>query len=192
METRPNVTIVLLCHQHPGSVTCEQDTAGNIGLAIKDASLRLGDGTRTFVTVAVSQGAVLITNQGIAASVTAGITLSADLSRDFQFSGPVTLALNTTTAPVSRTFTVGDAGSVTLNLPAGPFLRVQAGLAGNPVTLKVLGQTFKAVFAFEQATTAGGAQIVRIGFPEVELFLGDDRGDTDPSNDEGVRITNGA
>ncbi|PYQ02014.1 MAG: hypothetical protein DMF83_24450, partial [Acidobacteria bacterium] len=187
-----NVTLGILGQQLTGSVTFEQDTAGNIGLAIKDASLRLGDGTRTFVTVAVSQGAVLITNQGIAASVTAGITLSADLSRDFQFSGTVTLALNTTTAPVSRTFTVGDAGSVTLNLPAGPFLRVQAGLAGNPVTLKVLGQTFKAVFAFEQATTAGGAQIVRIGFTEVELFLGDDRGDTDPSNDEGVRLTNGA
>src|SRR5207249_773628 len=109
-----NVTLGILGQQLTGSVTFEK--AGNVvGLAIKDASLRLGEGTRTFVTVALPQGAVLITNEGIAATLPAGITLSADLSRDFQFSGTVTVAINTTMAAVSRTFTVG-AGSVTLNL----------------------------------------------------------------------------
>src|SRR5207247_1006990 len=106
-------------------------------------------------------------------------------------SGTVTLAFNNTSAPVSRTFAIGSVGSVALNLPAGPFLRVQAGFTGNPVTLTVLGQTLKGVFAFEQLTTTGGTRVVRVGFTEVELFLGDAHGDTDPSNDEGVRMTNG-
>jgi len=45
----------------------------------------------------------------------------------------------------------------------------------------VLEQSLSGVFSFEQQTTSGGTKVVRIGFTDVRLFLGDakDAGDAD-------------
>ena len=53
--------------------------------------------------------------------------------------------MNTTAAPVSKTFHVGG-DEVVLNVPAGPYLRVE----GTAVTLNILGQQLGGDFAVER------------------------------------------
>src|SRR5262249_36773693 len=64
------------------------------------------------------------------------------------FSGTFSVGVNTTAAPVSRMFEVGD-DEVALNLPAGPYLRIE----GTAVTLNVLGQQRGGDFAIERSGT---------------------------------------
>jgi hypothetical protein len=191
--TGTNVSLSILGQTLTGSFTFEKDEVNNVvGVAVKDVTLELGDGDDPFVTVTITQGGLLLTKEGIAAEVTAGITLNPALSEDFSFTGSVTVSINNTSSAVNKTFDIGDAGSVTLNLPAGPFICVQAGQPGSPVQLAVFGQSLQAVFFFEQLTTEGGNKVIRIGFTEVALFLGDDRGNGDPSDDIGVELTGGS
>ena len=165
-----------------------------IAIAFKDVSLALGDGTTTFVTIKIDEGAVLVTNKGIAATITASVELSPALASDFVFTGSVTLELNNSLVAVDRTIEVGDLGSVTIDLPAGPYLRVQAGSPGHPVVVDVLGQHLEGVFSFEQLTTVKKTKVIRIGFTEVELFIGDDGGtpgNSAKTDDVGVWIEHG-
>ena len=60
------------------------------------------------------------------------------------------LAVNTTGAAVAQTFTVAGQ-TIALELPAGPFVRVEL----NGARVAVLGQTLSGNFAFEQVATAG-------------------------------------
>src|SRR5262249_27694082 len=53
------------------------------------------------------------------------------------------------------------------------------------VTLQVLGQSLKGVFTFEQLTTKNGTKVVRLGFTNVDLFLGD------AATNEGLQLTGG-
>src|SRR5262249_2352377 len=87
-------------------------------------------------------------------------------------------------------------GPVTLelNIPSdnttSPFIRVTAGHYTGPsddqrVTLQVLGQSLKGVFTVEQLTTKNGTKVVRLGFTNVDLFLGD------AATNEGLQLTGG-
>ncbi|CAB5080406.1 hypothetical protein D3OALGB2SA_510, partial [Olavius algarvensis associated proteobacterium Delta 3] len=191
--TGTGIRLTILGQTITGSVAFEKDSTNNaVGVAVLDARLELGDGEDPFVTVTIDQGAILITNQGLAARMTAGITLNPALSEDFSFTGSVTVAINTTNAAVNKTFDIGGAGTVSLNLAAGPFLRVQAGTPGNPVELEIFGQRFAAVVAFEQVTTEGGNKVIRIGLTEVALFIGDDKNTVNTGDDIGIALTAGA
>jgi len=59
------------------------------------------------------------------------------------------------------------AGLNTISLPKGPFLRV----AGEDITLTVLGQTLTGNFAFEQMTTEAGQKVIRVGVSKVGLEI---------------------
>ena len=96
------------------------------------------------------------------------------------------VVLNNTTAPVSEQFEL-NGQTVTLDVPAGPFLRVM----GTNVQLRLFGQRLSGNFGFEQATqactptpTCTPTKVVRIAATNVTLALGD--GTTDY-----VRLTNG-
>jgi len=58
---------------------------------------------------------------------------------------------------------------VALDLPAGPYLKVE----GTTLSLSILGQTLTGNFAFEQSTTSGGARVVRMAATNLALELGD-------------------
>ena len=66
------------------------------------------------------------------------------------------MAINTTNAAVNTTVSVG-AGSLAVNVAAGPYVRVQA----LNTTATILGQTLQGNFSFEQSTNpANGSRIV--------------------------------
>ena len=69
---------------------------------------------------------------------------------------------------------------MTLNLPAGPYLRVE----GTTITLTVLGQTLTGDFSIERATLAGGASRRRSSARNVSFSLA--------SGSYGIGITGGA
>ena len=133
-------------------------------LALSGVSLRLGDGTTDFVSVTDGQGTFLVTPAGVAGRLSAHVDVSAVPGATFQ--GSFGLAVNTTALAVVETFRVGGE-ELSLNLPAGPFLRVE----GTGLTLTLLSQVLTGDFAFEQLTAEGGARVVRLAAAAVSLTL---------------------
>ncbi len=181
-----------------GSFTFERDAVTKVvGIAVKDATLNLGNGTTTFVIVEEIEGAILIQpavaatstqpakTSGIAAKLSATLRMPANLSDDFSLSATVIVEINTTNAAVDKTFTLGDEDEVRLQVAAGPYLRIQAGTPDDPADAEIFGQTLSGVFSFEQITTKAGAKVVKIGFTHVELFLGVGEGTADEA---GIRL----
>ena len=171
------ISLGILGQTLTGSVTFGYDPVSDTTyIAVAQLSLSLGDGTNTFVTASAS-GAIILRNSGIAAQLTATITLGPALaSSNFSLSNAsVTIAFNNTNAAVDETFAVGATGSttnVTVDVPGGPFLRVEAGTEGNPVSIMLDGQALTAHVWFEQVTAQSGAKVVTIGFDDTSLTLG--------------------
>ena len=72
-----------------------------------------------------------------------------------------TVLINNTTAAVKATLPTSDTTSITLDLPAGPFLRVEIGHDA-PINLDIAGQTFTGSFSFEQVVVTPTTKILRI------------------------------
>ncbi|MFL6033814.1 MAG: FG-GAP-like repeat-containing protein, partial [Gaiellaceae bacterium] len=153
-------------------------TGGNaVRITASNVSLAFGDGSRNFLVVSEGQGAFVILPTGIAGKLSAHVELQN--VPGVTLAGTFELALNTTPSPVLETFT-GGAFPITLDLPAGSFLRV----AGSGVTLRVAGVSLSGNFTFERSILAGQT-VVSVSFSNVELGLGD--GTTDF-----LRATDGA
>jgi hypothetical protein len=117
------------------------------------------------VSVDGGRGFFLIANGGIAGSLAAHVTLNVP-GGGVTFDGSFAITLNTTTSAVSEQFKVGGQ-SLTINAPAGPYLRVE----GDGLKLTISGQTLTGDFVFEQATQ-GGAGVTRVMAQNVSLSIG--------------------
>ncbi len=176
-----NVTLAVAGQLLAGSFALEQiaQSGGTkiTRVAASGVTLKLGDATTDFVSVTNGRGSFLVTSAGLAGRLDADVALNIPA---ISFSGAFGISVNNTTAAVMQTFTVGGT-TTTLNLPAGPYVRVDA--VGAKLT--VGGQTLGGDFAFEKVTRAGFGPTVRLGANNVTLKLGD--GTTDL-----VSLTNGA
>ncbi len=137
--TGTNLELAVMGQKLSGEFTFEKDAAGNVGVAVRNVKLELGNGTTTLVTVRISQGAILLRNDGVAATMTASLELAPSLTQDFSFTGGVTLSLNTTRTAVNKTFMIGG-NSVALNVVAGPYLKVGTDGAGLLQRLRPVAQ----------------------------------------------------
>ncbi|MCX5669737.1 MAG: hypothetical protein NTU94_00230, partial [Planctomycetota bacterium] len=142
-------------------------------LAAMGVTMDLGGG---IVTLVGGEGSFLLTAAGLAGRLTGQIAVNVT---GVSFGSGFTVAVNTTTAAVAETFVV-DGQSIALNLPAGPYLRVEA--AGT--TLDILGQHLQGDFAFERTTDSSGAALVRVAAANVGLSLGN-------GSQEFVKVANG-
>ncbi len=118
------------------------------------------------VSVTNATGSFIITPAGLAGRLAATVTISPTLGASF--TGNFSLAINTTSAAVNETVAVG-ATTLNVNLPAGPYLRVE----GADIVLTVASQTLKGNFAFEQITRANNVKVTRVAASNVSLSLGD-------------------
>ena len=98
-------------------------------------------------------GELTISSAGIAGRVEG--TVSVGNVPDFTLTADLAIAVNTTTEEV------GD-------LPAGPYLRIDAANA----SLVVAGQTLSGNFAFEKTTDESAATVIRIGVSDASFSLG--------------------
>ncbi|MCB1127871.1 MAG: hypothetical protein KDM81_15360, partial [Verrucomicrobiae bacterium] len=180
-----DVTLGILGQELTGSFVFRKTAGGEVAVVLANAALSLGDGSREFVHVAIPAGVILVTPGGLAASLVA--TAEIRNIPDVTLSGAVVLQINNTMQAVSRSFTV-EGAPVTLDLPKGPFLRVQGGTPSNRLTLTVGGQLISGVFSFEQTATRSGAKVVRLGLADIDVFFGDAGSDATTTDDQGVRI----
>ena len=116
------------------------------------------------VTMVNGSGALVVTSTGVAGRLSGTVALS--LPAGVSASGALALAINTASAAVDRTVTVGGT-EIALSLPGGPYLRFEA----TGMTLTVLGQSLSGNFAFEKVTSSAGTALVRIGATHVTLSI---------------------
>ncbi|MBK8459221.1 MAG: hypothetical protein IPL43_02530 [Micropruina sp.] len=145
-------------------------------IALARVELSLGSGTYG-VRITGGSGLFLVTAAGLAGRISGTIVVS--LPAGTSLNGALSLAVNTTTAAVSSSVTVGST-TLSLNLPAGPYLRFE----GTDVVLTVLGQSLSGNLAIEKSTSYGDdgvpgglgvnadSSTVRIALSEVTLALG--------------------
>src|SRR5262249_49108239 len=118
-------------------------------------------------TLSHGEGTFVITPQGLAGQLSGDVALNIP---GVQFTGSFHLAINNTTQAVEQQFTVGSS-QINLDLPAGPYLRLE----GTALQLTVLGQQLSGDFSLEQITTAAATpvKVTRIGIANATLALGD-------------------
>ena len=165
-----------------GSLVFEQQTLATgeriVTLGLRNASVALGDA----FLVNITTGNLLIAPSGLAGRF--AVTLAINLP-GITFAGRIELVINNGSAPVHRTFVDAAGNETLLDVPGGPFLRVEvSGLtAGSSATLTVAGVTLNGNFVVEKSTTASGQPVVKIGMSQVGLNLG---GVVTLSNGQGV------
>ena len=130
--------------QPGGEVTAMAILANNVNLSLGGDAIEIFDG----------QGAFVIKPAGLAGRL--AVSIRANLGGAVALGGTVTLEINQTGAAVTDSFQLGDE-TITLDLPAGPYLRVKlTGIGGEPAFLEIAGQRLEAAsFSFEQQTARG-------------------------------------
>jgi hypothetical protein len=122
--------------------------------------LEVGSGGAPLVTLDNGNGVFLLTAGGLAGELSGGVTLSPALGFNLGV-GELTLAINTTGAAVAAAVPLPGGGLRALNLPAGPYVRVEA----RGVALDIAGQTITGNVAFQQESTAGADGLVNRANP---------------------------
>src|SRR5207245_2599598 len=119
-------------------------------LAVDQVSLSIGDGTTTFLAIDQGRGSLFISAAGVAGQLSAHVNTN---TTAFTLSS-IGIAVNTTSSAVAQTFTIG-ATVITLDLPAGPYARVEA----TGAALNVAGQSLTGNFAFDRAVDERGVAV---------------------------------
>ncbi|MDF2434916.1 MAG: large repetitive protein, partial [Mucilaginibacter sp.] len=139
-------TVAFLGQSVTADVTVQRTTdatgASVLRLAIANGSVSFAGGAIALSGIA---GVAMITGAGVAGSLTANISVAA--ADAISLGGAFSLAVNTTSSPVSDSVLVGT-GSQALVLPAGPYFALRADNA----TLTVEGQTLSGTIAISQTT----------------------------------------
>ena len=166
-----NVSLSVLGNTLTGNFEFAQLSATEVTVAASQVSLNIGEG---LVRLSNGTGAFLINTSGFAGSLTATVTVSAGTA--VSLAGQFTLLINTSSIAVNQTFFV-NGSSVTLNVPGGPYLRIQVrgATAGTQATLTVAGQTLRGDFDLERRVTVGATPttVTTIAFQNVAVELGD-------------------
>ncbi|MFH1498654.1 MAG: hypothetical protein ABII82_12610, partial [Verrucomicrobiota bacterium] len=159
------------------ATTTDGDNVIRVG--VSNLSFAFGDGTTDFLELANGNGAFLVTSAGAAGTIT--VTASLNGVPGIALTNTVlTFQFNTIPTAVVETVDAGGT-SVSINLPAGTFLRV----VGDPVNLTVAGVALQGRVAFEQST-AGGSAVTVISLADVSATLA---GTIDGTDGEPVGVT---
>jgi hypothetical protein len=140
-----------------------------VKVLVENVGISLGSG---LIDVNGGNGAMLITEQGIAAQIDATVDFVALQPLGMTMGGSFHLAINNIPEAVEETFTIG-LQPYTLAVPAGPFLRVEANPAtltiplAPPQTVVLQGNIF-----FEQSQKSNGDEIVIVSLSEIEVLGG--------------------
>jgi hypothetical protein len=146
-----------------GNFLFDEAGDGTLTIAASDVDLTLGDGTNG-ISITDASGALALGPAGTAGQLDG--TLSVNLP-DISLDGTFGIAVNSTGAPVNETFVLGG-DNIELDLPAGPYLRIE----GSDIDIDVAGQTLTGNVAVEQGIDADGATVLTVALSDVSLALG--------------------
>src|SRR5437773_501734 len=132
-------------------------------LAADQVTLSLRDGTTDLLKIDQGRGSLFLSAAGLAGQLSAHVNTN---TTAFNISA-IDIAVNTTSAAVAQTFTIG-AAIIALDLPAGPYARVEA----TGAALNVAGQSLTGDFAFDTATDENAATVIRGAASNVSFAIG--------------------
>ena len=155
-----------------GNFSFDRSADGDLVVAASGVSIALGGA----VSVTNASGILVTGAAGIAGRLAGTVVLTVP---GVGFSGTFAVSVNTTAAPVQRLVDLGDTVLV-LDLPTGPYLRVEA----TEVTVTLVGQSLTANVLVERRTTAGGMPVTVVALSALDLALG--------AGPYGARITGGS
>ncbi|HEY3484876.1 MAG TPA: hypothetical protein VGK49_05795, partial [Ilumatobacteraceae bacterium] len=178
-----------------GVFTFEQTTHPDFGTIVKvgatEVDLDVGGG---IATITGGTAALLILPTGVAGAFEGEATLALPTGMTFT-SGDVVVRINTTATEITNvTFdfdgTIGNSDDVELDLPAGPYLRVD--VTNAVFELEAMGLTLSAGgnLSIEQQTLSNGTTVTTIGFTGVhfEISLPDGGPSGEVTNAEGAFV----
>ena len=162
-----------------------RDADGNPGngyeetaVGVANLAFSFTDGTNPLLNVTDGTGAFVFRSNGIVGTVSADVSLAVS---SLDLSGVFTVTLNDTASAYNQSVDVNGT-TVTVNVPAGPYLRV-TGVGAN-LTVQDIGITGSFTFERKQTTT-GGERVVTVAASAVSLDLGSTANDL-------ISVTNGS
>ncbi|MCD4726831.1 MAG: hypothetical protein K8R46_04165, partial [Pirellulales bacterium] len=163
-------------------------------VAATDVYFGLNAGGNDIITLSNGEGIFIFTSDGTAGRIEGDVACDLD---GMALAGSLSLAVNTTQVAVNEQFVVGT-DSIALDLPAGPYLRIE----GTDLRIELFGQHIAGDFSFEKADAAGpngilgdedDTSVIKIAAANIEAGIGD--GTTDFAsleNGGGLLVINAA
>lgn len=144
----------------------ETDTGGErvITVAANDVNFIMGDLGTDLVTLSNGSGFFLITDDGMAGEAT--IDYAVDVFGLAAASGTGTLVVNQLAVPVNEDVDF-ISGTETINVPVGPYLRVDT----INTSLTILDSVVTGDFSYEQKTTGDGDEVVSVAVANAKVEL---------------------
>ena len=146
------------------------DGNGEVTVAFNNVSLDIQGGGAS-IDVSSGQGIFLLREQGIAGRAEASVNITAS---DVVVSGG-TFALSINTLDTAVNLATPIRGSpLVVNLPAGPFLRVEGTELSIDLTAGAITQSLTGDFAFEERTLTGSPEtVIAVGLSNISLIISD-------------------
>ena len=155
-----------------GDFTLEQSTASDgtklVRAGVTGLTLAIGTQTTSYVNVTNGQGSFVLTAGGVAASFSATATLANLPGATVNGSPSFLVQVNTTATALNETLTVAGQ-PVSVNVPAGPFVRVE--VTGASLAIAG-GATLSGDLFFDRSLVAGNDPITRFAAINVTASLG--------------------
>ena len=122
----------------------------------------------TGVEISHGTGVLVIAPTGLAGRLTGTVALRIP-GDPLRIDGTLSVSVNTGAAAVRESVPVTGGSPLSIDLPGGPYLRID----GTAVSLLVGGQRLTGDFAFEKSVAAGGGTVVRVLARNVSAAFGD-------------------
>ena len=163
-------------------------------VAATDVYFGLNAGGEDIIKLENGEGIFVFASDGLAGRIEGDVSCQLP---GMALSGSLFLGVNTTTNDVNTAFTVGT-DTISLDLPAGPYLRIE----GTDLRIELFGQNISGDFSFEQTKAAGAdgivgneddTTVIKIAAVNIEAGIGD--GTTDFASmekGEGYLVINSA
>ncbi|MDB2673704.1 hypothetical protein N9Y81_01985, partial [Akkermansiaceae bacterium] len=147
----------------PDGIFGNVDDGSTLQIAAANVNINLGTDSAG-VSIINGSGALIVTEAGVAGTISAGIELNVPgvVVQNTNF----TVSINTTPTAINEDFMIGSS-TVNLDVPAGQFFRIEGS-----AELIILDQRLSGNFAIESTTDATtGASLITIFASEVNLAL---------------------
>ena len=153
----------------------DENGVNTLQVGANNASLTVSQNGTELLSVTNGSGGLIVQDNGksgadreiaAAGKLTATVSIGS-AGADVRVSGTFSLEANTNDESVNETVEVTDEDGVELDLPAGPYLRVQA----SNVDLTVLEQTLTGDFAVEIKRDENGVNTLQVGANNVSLTV---------------------
>ena len=145
-----------------GEFLIERNEAGKFEIGTRDLATAFAGSSGDIVTITAGEVGFFLSDAAFAGAGTATVSISAG---EYNLSGDYAFRVNSGNLPVQTPVSVEGLNpdlAVSLNLLAGPYVRVVVPEAAGEDRLQAAGKTFEGSYTLEPATTADGDHLVAV------------------------------